>query len=362
MNAMVILLVLAALNVAFDLILHRFALRGLQCQRRFSSPCAYEGDTVEVVEVVRNDRPLLIPWLKMESRISRHLRFGRQDNLAVSGEMYHRSLFMLMPYQQITRRHRVRLMHRGAYDIGNATLTAGDLLGFTCVSSEKSLSAPILVYPRLLLPEELPQPFYRLLGEIIVRRQMLQDPFLINGIRPYQEGDSVRDIHWAATARTGDIQVRTHDYTADTRLMVVINSQLSQHQWAELMDYEQAPVEHAISMAATMCVEALRRGLPCGFAANMPLEDSAECAILSPGRGMGEEELLAAMARLQIRYVKRFPTFLEELTTFTGMDMLILSAYESPEIHEKLQALREKGNTVHLHLLEREEVSHARTN
>lgn len=359
MNALVILCVLVVMNAVFDLILHRFALKGLQCQRRFSVPCAHEGDTVEVVEVVRNDRPLLVPWLRMESRISRHLRFGRQDNLAVSGEMYHRSLFMLMPWQQITRRHKVRLCKRGMYDIGNATLTAGDLLGMTCASCEKNLSAPILVYPRLMEPEELPQPFYRLLGDIQVRRQLLQDPFLVNGVRPYRERDNVRDIHWAATARTGEIQVRTHDFTADTRLMVVINSQLSEHQWAELMDYEQGPVEWAISAAATLCVEALRRGLPCGFAASMPQEGSEDCTILPPGRGMGEEELLAAMARLQVKYVKRFPTFLDELMTFTGMDFLILSAYDSPEIQEKLQALRENGNTVHLHLFSREEAAHA---
>ncbi|MBE5801937.1 MAG: DUF58 domain-containing protein [Clostridiales bacterium] len=355
MNALVILFVLAVMNLLFDLVLRGFALKGMQCQRRFSVPCAYEGDTVEVVEVVRNDRPLLVPWLRMESRISRHLRFGRQDNLKVSGDMYHRSLFMLMPYQQITRRHKVRLLHRGAYDIGNVTITAGDLLGLACASCEQNLSAPILVYPRLLQPEEMPKPLYRLLGEITVHRRLLQDPFLVDGLRPYHQGDHVRDIHWAATARTGELQVRTHDFTADTRLMVIINSQLSSHQWGDLMDYEQGPVEYAISVAATLCVEAMRRGVNCGFGASMPLKDQDKCVIFPPGTSIGEEELLAAMARLQVRFVKRFTNFLDEVMTFTGMDILILSVYESPEIQVKMQALRDAGNTVQLHLLDREE-------
>ena len=64
MSALVVLFVLAGMNLIFCLVLHFFALRGLQCQRHFSVPCAYEGDTVEVVEVVRNDRPLLVPWLR----------------------------------------------------------------------------------------------------------------------------------------------------------------------------------------------------------------------------------------------------------------------------------------------------------
>ena len=358
MSVAVIVLVLVVLNVVFDLILHLFALKGLQCTRRFSVPAAHEGETVEVIEVVRNDRPLLIPWLRLESRISPHLRFGRQENLGVSGEMYHRSLFMLMPYQQITRRHKVHLMHRGAYDIGNATLTAGDLLGVSCIGQEKRMSVPILVYPRLLDPSYIPAPFYRLLGESIVQRRMLQDPFLVNGIRPYQLRDNVRDIHWAATARTGELQVRTHDFTAQTRLMVVVNGQLSHHQWGHLMDYEHGPVERAISVAATMCVDALRQGLPCGFAANMPMGDSDLCTVLAPDAGAArEEELLSALARLRVKFIKSFHEFLDELLTLSGVDFLILTAYESEEMASRIDALRLRGNTVQLCLLDTEEAN-----
>ncbi len=355
MSVFVILIVLVAFIAVFNFVLHVFALKGLQCKRSFSVPAAHEGDTAEVIEVVRNDRPLLVPWLRLESRISSHLHFGRQENLGVSGEMYHRSLFMLMPYQQITRRHKVRLAKRGAYDIGNATLTAGDLLGFACVHMEQRGSVPILVYPRLLDPAEMPAPFYRLLGDSIVPRQLLQDPFLVNGIRPYQFRDNVRDIHWAATARTGELQVRTHDFTAQTRLMVVINAQLSYHQWGSLMDYEQGPVEHAISMAATMCSQVLANGLPCGFAANMPQGDDDFCTIMPPVAGsVREEELFSAMARLKVRFIKNFHEFLDELMGMTGVDFLLLTAYTCPEIEERIEELRMRGNTVHVHMLDKE--------
>ena len=355
MSVLVILLVLAGVTVAFNFVLRVFALKGLQCSRSFSTPAAHEGETAEVIEVVRNDRPLLVPWLRLESRISSHLHFGRQENLGVSGEMYHRSLFMLMPYQQITRRHKVRLAKRGFYDIGNATLTAGDVLGFACASMEQHESVPILVYPRLLDPSEVPAPFYRLLGETIVPRQLLQDPFLVNGIRPYQFRDNVRDIHWAATARTGELQVRTHDFTAQTRLMVVVNGQLSYHQWGSLMEYEQGPVEYAISMAATLCTQVLQSGLPCGFAANLPQLGEEFCTVLPPSAGSArEEELLAAMARLKIRFIKNFHEFLDELMGMTGVDFLLITAYTCPEIEERIEELRQRGNTVHVHMLDKE--------
>ena len=355
MSVLVILLVLVGISLSFNFVLRVFALKGLQCSRSFSVPAAHEGDTAEVIEVVRNDRPLIVPWLRLESRISSHLHFGRQENLGVSGEMYHRSLFMLMPYQQITRRHKVRLAKRGAYDIGNATLTAGDLLGFACATMEQRESVPILVYPKLLDPSEMPAPFYRLLGDSIVPRQLLQDPFLVNGIRPYQFRDNVRDIHWAATARTGELQVRTHDFTAQTRLMVVVNAQLTYHQWGSLMEYEHGPVEYAISMAATLCTQVLQSGLPCGFAANMPQDENDFCTVLPPSAGAArEEELLAAMAHLKVRFIKNFHEFLDELMGLNGVDFLLITAYTCPEIEERIYELRQRGNTVHVHMLDKE--------
>ena len=73
-----------ALYLVTNAILSRFALPGLTCTRAFSKPAYFEGDEGEMVEVVRNDRPLIIPWLRVESGVSPHIRFGHQENLNVS--------------------------------------------------------------------------------------------------------------------------------------------------------------------------------------------------------------------------------------------------------------------------------------
>jgi len=33
------------------------------------------------------------------------------------------------------------------------------------------------------------------LGELITKHRTLSDPFLVRGLRPYQPGDPVKDIH-----------------------------------------------------------------------------------------------------------------------------------------------------------------------
>ncbi len=355
MNGWVLALALLVFGLLQRWVLLRFGLKGLSYQRRFSTPAAFEGEEAELIEVIRNDRPFFVPWLRAESRISPHLRFGRQDNLSVRGERYHRSIFTLRPFQQITRRHKVRLAHRGAFDAGNVSLTAGDLLGISGQGTELYSPARILVYPRLLSEDDLPLPVSRLQGDLIVRRHLVSDPFLVNGIRAYQSGDAVKDIHWPATARMGSLQVKTHDYTADTKLLVVINAQMTEDQWGDLMDYEQALIERAISMAATVCVKVLRAGVAAGFAANMPMDSGDQPVIDPPERyNAREEELLSAFARLKILRCRSFLTFLDDLSFLRGTDILMLSAYVSEGMEEKINQLRFHGNTVTVYRLEKE--------
>lgn len=332
----------------------RKGLKNLSCTRSFSRPAAFEGEEAEVVEIVRNDKPIIIPWLMVESRISPYLRLGSQDNLHVSGQMHYCSQFTLMPYQQIRRRHRVRFLHRGEYNLGNASLTAGDILGFSQFHRQQELDAPVLVYPRLLTDEDLPIPMSRMLGELTRRTQLLQDPFLVRGIRPYMPGDPVRDIHWPATARTGEAQVRIHDYSARTRLMVILNIQQEEMQWNDIIPEGAVEyVERAISLAASVCVRALRDGLAVGMAANMPVGKENESIVMLPDEGAArEEELLAAYARMRIQRSESFPALLEKLTALSGVDMVIMSCYDSDSIQKAIGDLRRNGNQVTFHLYE----------
>ena len=332
----------------------RLGLNRLNCWRTFSRESFFEGEAGELAEVVRNDTPFLIPWLRVESCISPHIRLGSQENLQVSGEMYYCSFFTMMPYQQIRRRHKVTFLKRGAYDLGNAALTSGDVLGAFSLSRSQNLSTPVLVYPRLLDPEELPVPVSQLLGELARRQQLQTDHFLVRGIRAYQPGDPVRDIHWPATARMGEAQVRLHDYSARNKLLVVLNVQFQELQLNNYIpDTESGPIEEGIRLAASICVHSLRSGMAAGIAANMPQGSGSEPTVILPAEGNPQEaELLNACARLNIHCAQLFPSFLESLSGQSGMNILVLSRYDSESIRVAMNLLEAKGNQVQLHLLE----------
>ena len=73
------------------LLFSRFDFRRLHYERHFSVPAAHEGQRVELIESIRNEKLLPVPWLRAESRIPKELGFDKAATDAmheVSGGMY----------------------------------------------------------------------------------------------------------------------------------------------------------------------------------------------------------------------------------------------------------------------------------
>ena len=82
-------------------------------------------------------------------------------------------------------------------------MTAGDLLGIKDPFSQNNLQANLVVYPSIIPMQEVPLPSHNWQGDISVRRWIVDDPFIISGVREYRAGDGMNQISWKATARTG---------------------------------------------------------------------------------------------------------------------------------------------------------------
>ena len=111
MNILWILVSVGAVALIEAVLCRLFGLKRIEYTRSFSRPRVTEGEKVELVEVIRNRKPLPVPWVRAESRISPNLRFGRggenEDAREISADQYHKSVFYLGPFSQIRRRHEV---------------------------------------------------------------------------------------------------------------------------------------------------------------------------------------------------------------------------------------------------------------
>ena len=328
------------------------ALKKIAYARRFNRMTAFEGDRVEMVEEIENRKLLPVPWLRLESLMSRHLEFGRQANFDIrSGETFqnHLSLFSLRPYRRIVRRHDIRCAKRGYYMLGTATMTAGEPLGLVQVSRHFAVDpSPLTVYPRIVPLAELPLPNHGWLGSLPVRRWIVPDQFLAAGVRAYAPGDPLSGIHWKATARTGELQVHRRDYTADHRLVVVLNVEIRADMWKTVTDPER--IEQGIRYAATVIDYALGKGIETGLISNgwVAGEAKAPIRIESGGGAVQLERLLAALAKLRLETVQNMAYLLEREAESAGRrtDYLIVSCHREEKLSIAADKLRSLGNGV----------------
>ncbi|MNO26884.1 hypothetical protein D3C76_167450 [compost metagenome] len=340
---------LIAFLIAF--VYERWALAGIEYDRYFSKRSLFEEETLEMVEVISNAKLLPLPWLRLESSMSRWVRFGKASNLNVySGDIYqnHISLFFLRPYRQITRRHKVTCMRRGVYHLRTATLTTGDPLGLISKARQFDLDSELMVYPRILPLQELPLPNHSWLGNLIVRRWIVEDPFLTAGVREYLPGDGMRSINWKATARTNALQVHQRDYTADHRLLICLNIESSENMWKTVTDPER--IEVGIRYASSVAGYALQNGIETGLLCNGQLTGKPhEPIVIEPSAVSDQLKwLLETLAQIElVRTVSMF-RLLEKLAEegTTNTDVLIISCHRGDSLFRSAQLLQRKGNGI----------------
>ncbi len=329
----------------------RRALRHVAYERYFSQQTAFEGDTIEMVERIANRKLLPVPWLRLESMLSRHLVFARQENLGVSsGELLqnHISLFSLRPYRQIVRRHKVYLARRGWYRLDSVTMTAGEPFGLANAVRSFPVSLTLLVYPRGVPLHELPLPNHSWLGELPVRRWIVEDPFLAAGVREYRNGDPLKAVHWKATARTGRLQVHKRDHTADHRLIICLNMEVTETMWKTVTEPER--IELGIRYAASVAEYALRHGLETGFLSNGWLAGGHRQPVRIPPAGGTAHltDLLEAMAKLELETAGSMAWLLEQeaATGASNTDYLIITCHRGDSLRLAVDRLKALGNGV----------------
>jgi uncharacterized protein (DUF58 family) len=348
MNVFFALLVAGVLAIGQMLLFKHAGHKGIWVDRQFSKTRLTEGERFELVETIENRRILPVPWLRIETRMPSELLFGQQENLEIGALRYHRSVFFMGPWQRVRRTHQVRAMHRGYYTLSSYAMTVGDLMGVSQSTVERSMNRALVVYPKLLSREEVRLPASRWQGEAVVKRFINPDLFLYNGIRDYRPGDLPRDVHWRAYARTGELKVKQHDFTAASKLLVLLNVVPRQNQWDTADEADKATVERGIRLAASLMCYALEDGLEVGFGSNgyaKPYEENT--VYLPPASGAQQAELLLEVcARLVIRRVRPFHVFMGELPMPQDMDIVVISGYQNELMDERIAQMRARGNTV----------------
>lgn len=335
-------------------IFHHFVLKHVYYERKFKQEAVFEHEPCYLEERIENRKRLWIPWLYVESLLDVHLTFGKQENLFVStGTVYqnHASFFVLRGYSRITRTHSLVPIKRGVYRLNSVTLTSGDLLGFSKKVDNRSLidERALIVYPKPELPIISVNNQDFSLGETVVKRFIMPDPFMKTGTRQYAPGDAIKHINWQATARSGELQINQFDYTSNKRLMVLINCEDHENMW-KTVNNSQA-VEAFIRYAAGITQQAIEDGIEAGLACNMPTIDSTEPLIMTPKGGQAYwHSIVDQLARIKTERTHPFHELLESFIYAYSepIEFIVLSSYWNEQCEYIADRLRAKQHQVYV--------------
>ncbi len=337
-----VLAVFLLLVAGQGLVYARFWRRGLDVSLSFSERTAPEGASISLTEVVASRKLLPLPWLTVKFQVSRALGFEDSPHGLVTDDYYREDLYALGTYQRVTRTLRVDLRRRGYYTVKTVDLISNDLFLMTELVGRVDCPATLTVTPRPIAREDLGIPYSRLVGTLIVRDALLPDPFEFRGIREYAATDPMRSVNWKATARTGDLKVNVHEYTASRDVLLLLNVRKDREH------DEDRPVEDCIRIAAALCAALVEDGVSVGLASNARDIVTGEEAAFAPGRTRAHVDAVhEQLGRVDIaRRTADFAQVLESgaLDLRRRPMLLLISASCTHRLSEAWKALLAEGH------------------
>ncbi len=342
--ALVALLVL--LTVGGARLWSRYALRAVAYERRLGATRLFRGETLVVEFELVNWKLLPLAWIRIEEEVPDRVQpVGRRPTLGdAAGAITLPHLTSLRPYERVTWRAALHCPERGAFAVGPTRLISGDPFGFRTRGGYAAHRDPFIVYPRVVPLPDLGIPPRQLFGERRVPRALLADPLRPVGIRDYRPEDSLRHVHWKATARTQQLQVRVFEPATVTQLAIFLDLDAGGQPWRGL---EPAAFEAAIEVAASLAAHAAGEGYAFGLYSNRFMTGAQGPLRVPPGRGAAHlGRALESLARLSPFATVDFPRHLrqEARDLPRGGTIVVVTATLPPALAVALEALRAAGH------------------
>lgn len=324
----------------------RWSLRRVSYERRLSAARAFPDDELELTIRITNRKLLPLASLQVLDQLPAGLSFEGKVLAAGprrGGALQRRT--SLRWYESVIWRYRLRPQARGAYRIGPVQLLSGDPFGLYTSEATEEVYSTLLVYPRLLSLPELGLPARNPVGDARAP-SLLRDPMRVIGVRDYAPSDPLKDVHWAATARTGALQSRVYEPTTSRVLALFLDLDTFEYYY-EGIDPEL--VERMISATATLAREGLAAGYAVGLYANGAPAEYEHLARLPAGRSPAQLGLIMeTLARLTAYSVTTMARLLRlsagEL--HPGATVLLVGSVNSEPVRAALLRLRGLGHQV----------------
>jgi uncharacterized protein (DUF58 family) len=319
------------------------SLNNVLYQRKFKYTRAFPGECHPVKLEFENRKLLPLSWLRVQDPWPKMV--GPEDDSVLApshvtdlGYLTH--VFSLRWFERAHRSYPLIFRKRGVYTLGPAQMESGDLFGIFSSGKQIGPVEQLTVFPALIPLEKVELPPENPYGDQRSRRRLFEDPNRPMGVREYHPEDSFRKVHWPATARTGQLQVKVYQPTSARVVVLCLNVSTYHRYWEGV--YPEL-LERLLSIAATLVTRSVDDGYRVGMISNGCLANSDQPFRIPPGRSANQlSHLLQALAGVPPVVVAPFDRFLmrEVPKVPYGATLVVLTAVMSAGLAETLLRLK----------------------
>jgi len=245
------LVYLAIIVIGGSYVVTRLGLSDLEAGYAVSQLNGHVGDKIRVTYTLRNTSRVPKPWLEVHNPTT--LPGGLPGRAIPLGPRAERSWLVRVP-----------LVRRGHFRIEPLQIRTGDPFGFFEASASVGQGVAVVVYPRI---EAIPLwrlPAAYIEGSNAAPERTLQTTPLATTVRPWAPGDSFNRIHWRATARHGEIQVKEFELEQTADAWIILDLERS----IQTGRGDESTVEAAVRVAASVADKAIRDNRAVGMTVN----------------------------------------------------------------------------------------------
>ena len=316
-------------------VLTRHVLGRLRVDRRFTDH-AYLNDLVTVTITLRNRTRWPLPWVHVSESVP----------IELHSPNFVRGAYSLRGGEEVTLTYKLSCRRRGYYHLGPLYVSAGDPFGFTEVTRREQDAARLVVYPYMVPLTALGLPAVLPFGVVRSHRRLFEDPNRVAGTRAYQTGDSIRQVHWKATAHSDQLLVKRLEPAITQEMAIALDLDAT----AYTKRYRHLASEWAIVVAASVAHYLALHHQPVALVTNGhdPQAADGRAPVLAPPRpGRGQVmHILEVLARVQVaREGPRLEDFLLDtvLPLSWGVTVALLTPRADVAIYRLLHILRRRG-------------------
>ncbi|MBR0041091.1 MAG: DUF58 domain-containing protein [Oscillospiraceae bacterium] len=198
--------------------------------------------------------------------------------------------FYLPAHSTFRAKLRFSLSRRGLQQLGRYSVETGDFLGLYPIIRPDVIGKKVICTSEKCAADE-PRLTGGELGEVSVRRFIMDDPTMLLGYRDYTGREPMKQISWKQTAKVGRPMVRQNDFTTDRVAVVMVNMDSSQR----------SALENCLKLTRTVCEQLEEAKVPYSLMSNGDL--------LSVPEGIGRGHLFFILRRLGLSRLAGFTSF-----------------------------------------------------